>query len=74
MDQCRQQDAPPDGVRGVAQVWGATGAVGRFLLPLLRSSGMRVVAYSRQPQAATATDDLEWQQADLPSMDLILPD
>ncbi len=73
MDQCRQQDAPPDGVRGVAQVWGATGAVGRFLLPLLRSSGTRVVAYSRQPQDATATDDLVWRQADLQSVDLTWP-
>jgi len=73
MDQCRQQSAPPNATRETALVWGATGAVGRFLLPLLRSNGMRVVAYSRQPQAATATEDLAWRQADLQSVDLTWP-
>ena len=74
MEQCRHQDARSADARGFAHVWGATGAVGRFLLPLLRSSGMRVVAYSRQPQPATTADDLVWRQADLQRVSLTWPD
>ncbi|HEX6833787.1 MAG TPA: NAD(P)H-binding protein [Rudaea sp.] len=45
-------------------VFGASGAVGRFLLPMLAGRAASIVAISRDPRAA-AGDRWEWQRGDL---------
>lgn len=55
-------------------LWGGSGAVGRFVLPLLARAGGAVVAFSRHPNVASAppfeTPHVAWQCADLRSQDL----
>ena len=46
-------------------VFGATGAIGRFLLPKLLGRGERIVAVSRQPRADRDGSGIEWVRADL---------
>ncbi len=47
-------------------VFGATGAVGHFLLPLLAARGEHIVALSRKsPPAAQAAGQIEWLRGDL---------
>jgi nucleoside-diphosphate-sugar epimerase len=46
-------------------VFGATGAIGCFLLPKLRGRGERVVAVSRQPGPDRHGNGIEWLRADL---------
>ena len=47
-------------------VFGASGAVGQFLLPQLVARGDHVIALSRQPPAAGQSDDrIEWLRGDL---------
>jgi nucleoside-diphosphate-sugar epimerase len=47
-------------------VFGATGAVGQFLLPQLVAGGERVIALSRQPPSAAASHgQIEWLRGDL---------
>lgn len=46
-------------------VFGATGAIGRFLLPRLLARGERIVAVSRRSSADSAGNGVEWLRADL---------
>lgn len=46
-------------------VFGATGAIGRCLLPKLRGHGERVIAVSRQPLANRSDAGIDWLRADL---------
>lgn len=46
-------------------VFGATGAVGQFLLPLLAERGERVVALSRKPPAGQSPGQIHWLRGDL---------
>jgi nucleoside-diphosphate-sugar epimerase len=46
-------------------VFGATGAIGQFLLPKLRARDEHVVAASRQPRVAATDAGIEWLHADL---------
>lgn len=53
-------------------VFGATGQIGRFLLPRLRAQGQRIVALSRQPPADTP--GVCWRRAQLPDAVPELPE
>ncbi len=46
-------------------VFGASGAIGQFLLPKLRARDEHVVAASRQPPVDAADAGIEWLRADL---------
>lgn len=46
-------------------VFGASGAIGRFLLPRLATAGHAVVAVSRRPRSASPSPRLQWLAADL---------
>ncbi|MEO8460394.1 MAG: NAD-dependent epimerase/dehydratase family protein [Dokdonella sp.] len=52
--------------RSVALVFGATGQVGRFLLPLLQRANYRIVAISRADQSPdSGSSGIEWLRGDL---------
>ncbi len=59
-------------------LWGASGAVGQFVLPLLAPAPGRLLAYSRRPQNAqmptVAQAGVEWRCADLSQQELRLND
>lgn len=57
----------------VSVVFGASGAIGRFLVPRLRAAGHDVVAISRAPQAS-AHPGVRWIVGDLPDRVPPLPD
>ena len=57
----------------VCLVFGASGAIGRFLLPRLLAQGREVVAVSREPHA-TGHPGLRWIVGDLPGRVPALPE
>lgn len=63
-----------NGERGKALVTGATGFVGRSLVPALRADGWQVVAGSRQaPRHAEADPGITWQTCDLLRPETLAP-
>lgn len=50
---------------GTALVTGASGFIGRALVPALQARGFRVVATSRRPHAAASAEGVEWRTCDL---------
>ncbi|HEY3352185.1 MAG TPA: NAD(P)H-binding protein [Polyangia bacterium] len=52
-------------MRDRALVTGATGFIGRALVPALRARGWRVVAASRRPAAGRSAAGVEWRTCDL---------
>ena len=50
---------------GTALVTGASGFIGRALIPALRARGFDVVATSRQARTATPADGVVWRSCDL---------
>lgn len=50
---------------GTALVTGASGFIGRALIPALRARGFSVVATSRQSKPATSGDGVVWRSCDL---------